>query len=76
MRRDHDMGWTAAVTTLRGRCDGLDPGRSALGGPVGSDFKEGTRPHRGPWMQRTRPAQGRQRSDLQELWWARQGLNL
>jgi len=39
MRPDHDMGWTAAVITLRGRCDGRDPGRSALGGPVGFDSR-------------------------------------
>jgi hypothetical protein len=34
---DHDVGWTAAVATLRGRCDGLDPGARLWEGPVGFD---------------------------------------
>ena len=40
------------------------------------DGKSDARPQRGPGMQRARPARHRQRFDLREWWWARQGLNL
>jgi hypothetical protein len=42
----------------------------------GIGCEEGARPHRGPGIQRAHRRRGRQPSDLQERWWARQGLNL
>jgi hypothetical protein len=42
----------------------------------GIGCEEGARPHRGPGIQRAHRRRGWQPSDLQEQWWARQGLNL
>ena len=56
--------------------DGVGPESPGSGRAGGFDCEKGARPHRGPGMQRARPGRGWQGSDLQELWWARQGLNL
>jgi hypothetical protein len=53
---------------------GARSGRPA--GPPSLPARMGVRPQRGPGVQRVLPVRRRHRCDLQEWWWARQGLNL
>jgi hypothetical protein len=65
---EHDYAaWS--LWSLMARWTGLE-GANEL------DGADGARPQRGPARKSATPARGRQRCDLQELWWARQGLNL
>jgi hypothetical protein len=54
----------------------LPPEWTGSKAPTSLAARMGTRPQRGPARKRARPAQRRQRCDLQRWWWARQGLNL
>jgi hypothetical protein len=54
----------------------LAPGVDGPAGPPSLPARMGVRPQRGPGVQRVLPVRRRHRCDLQEWWWARQGLNL